>query len=191
MLISTRIFGLVCGFVLGFTLSEAGARADAPPTFADRSDEETAGSERRFAFLVNPLAASVGVFGGEVDFVLGRFAAIAVEADLYRRGDGPGEALGAGLVVYPLGSALHGLYLEPRVAFARPFSAGIAEFDWSTDAVGLGATAGWQWTWDYGFSVRLGGGAMYFLGGSRADPSGEPLALGPQAVLDGSFGWAF
>jgi hypothetical protein len=83
------------------------------------------------------------------------------------------------------------LYVEPRVAYARPWSEALTKFDWTVDVVGVGGTAGWQWTWDYGFSVRLGGGAMYFLGGQRGAASNELLAVGPQIVLDGSLGWAF
>jgi hypothetical protein len=102
-----------------------------------------------------------------------------------------GLALGAGLPVYPLGRVLHGLYFEPRIAYARPMSEPIPFVDWRLDVLGLGTTAGWQWTWDYGFSVRLGGGAMYFVGGRRNGPSDGALALGTQLVLDGSLGWTF
>jgi hypothetical protein len=165
--------------------------ADDPPTFADRPDEDVRDADRAFGFLLNPLAIAVGIFGGEADFVLGRYAAVAVEGDLYRRGALAAAALGAGLLLYPQGSALHRLYLEPRFVYARPLSDGIARIDWSTEAVGVGATAGWQWTWDYGFSVRLGGGAMYFLGGPRGAPLDNPVALGPELVVDGSFGWVF
>jgi hypothetical protein len=180
-----------CVVTLVLTVSATAARADDPPTFADRTDADVRDADPRFAFLLNPLAMAVGVFGGEADFVLGRYAALAIEGDLYRRGDMTGEALGAGLAFYPMGSALEGFFLEPRLAYARPSSEAMTKADWSVDVVGLGGTAGWQWTWDYGFSVRLGGGAMYFLGGPRSGPSSEPLALGPQVVLDGSLGWAF
>ena len=168
--------------------SETPARADDPPTFADRRDEEVRDTDRSFDVLLNPLAMTIGLYGGEVDFVLGQYVVVAVEGAVYRRGDGTGETLGVGLLVYPLGGALQRLYFEPRVAYARPWS--LAEPDWSANVVGLGGTAGWQWTWDYGFSVRVGGGAMYFLGGQGDGPHGA-LPVGPQVVLDGSVGWAF
>src|ERR1700681_2084524 len=108
-----------CVVALVFTVSTSLASdTDDPPTFADRTDEEVGDTDRRFAFLLDPLAMAVGVFGGEADFVLGRYAALAIEGDLYRRGDMTGEALGAGLAIYPLASALHGLYVEPRIAYA-------------------------------------------------------------------------
>jgi hypothetical protein len=167
------------------------ARADDTPTFADRSDDEVGDPDRAWGFLLNPLATAIGVYGGEVDFVLARFAAVAVEGDLYRRGDATGLAVGTGLLLYPFGSALHKLYVEPRIVYARPLSAPITAFDWGTDVIGLGATTGWQWTWDYGFCLRVGGGAMQYLGGPRRESSDGGLALGPQLVLDGSLGWAF
>lgn len=175
-------------FVVVLFASEASARAEDSPTFADRTDEEIREADRRLNVLLNPLAMSIGVYGAEVDFVLGRYAAVGLEGALFRRGDDMGQTLGVGLLVYPFGEALQRLYFEPRVAWARPW--GLSKIDWSADTLGLGATAGWQWTWDYGFSVRVGGGAMYFLAG-QTDGLNGALRSGPQVVLDGSLGWAF
>jgi hypothetical protein len=182
------VYGL---FILESVAVSSEARAEEPATYADRPDEEIGEADRTVAFLLNPLATAVGVFGGEADFVLGRFAAVAVEGDVYRRGDVTALAIGAGLPVFPMGRALHGLYLEPRITYARPIGEPIPAFDWNADVMGLGATAGWQWTWDYGFSVRIGSGAMCFVGWPRRGPSDGRLALGVQLVLDGSLGWAF
>jgi hypothetical protein len=103
----------VASCALPLTLSIAPtARADDTPTFADRADEDSRDSDRRSGFLLNPLAMAIGVFGGEADFVLARHAAVAVEGDLYRHSDAIGAAIGVGLLVYPLGSALHELYVE-------------------------------------------------------------------------------
>jgi hypothetical protein len=97
--------------------------------------------------------------------------------------------VGSGLLVYP-GAVFHGLYLEPRVVYARPLGERLTRFDLDSDALGAGATAGWQWTWDYGFTVRLGAGGMYFMGG--AGGVSQKLAVaGPQLVMDGSIGWTF
>jgi hypothetical protein len=176
---------------LALLLAAPAARAAEPPTFADRTDEDSGEADRRFGFMLDPLAMAIGVFGGEVDFVLGRHAAVAVEGALYRRDGTTATVLGAGLLVYPWGNALHGAYLEPHVAYARPLSEPFSQFDWSVDALGLGATAGWQWTWDYGFSVRFGGGVTYFLGSPRNGALDGAFALGPELVLDGSLGWVF
>lgn len=185
----TRSF-TACAFTAAVFSVVSEVRADDVPTFADRPDDELGDSDRNLGFLLNPLAMALGVFGGEADFVIGRYAAVAVEGSLYRRNDGTGVALGTGLLVYPMGSALHRLYLEPRIAYACPLSAIRPKIDWSSDAVGLGASAGWQWTWDYGFSVRLGAGAMYFIGASGSGTDSVVLA-GPQLVLDGLLGWSF
>ncbi len=177
------------GLVLALATAAAQASADDPPTFADRADETGRDVDRGLALFLNPLDMAVGLYGGELDLVLGRYAVVAFEGAVYRRGDAMGEAIGAGFIVYPLGGALHGLYVQPRMAYAHPWT--MAQLDWSADVVGLGGTAGWQWTWDYGFSVRVGAGAMYFFGGSQADASSSSLGVGPQIALDGSLGWAF
>jgi hypothetical protein len=174
--------------VLVATTAPARAAEDVP-TFADRSSKDIVDIDRSFAIMLNPLAIAVGVYGGDVDFVLGRHFAASVEGDVYNLNGTTATAFGAGLLFYP-SVAFHGLYIEPRVAFARPLSEGLLHVDWNSDALGVGATAGWQWTWDYGFTVRLGGGGLYYLGGPSPTPNAVALA-GPQLVVDGSLGWAF
>lgn len=167
------------------------ARADDRPTFADRSDEEVRDSDRVWGLLLNPLATAVNIYGGEVDFVFARFAAFAVEGALYRRGETAELAGGMGLLFYPLGVAFQKLYIEPRAVYLHPLNALLADIDWVRDVIGVGTTVGWQWTWDYGFSIRIGAGAMYYATGARSVPSTAGLPQGPQLVLDGSLGWVF
>jgi hypothetical protein len=157
------------------------------PTFADRSDRDVAGDDRTFAILLNPLAAAVGVYGAETDFVLGHHLAVSLEGAFYGLSGSPATAVGSGLLVYP-GGVFHGLYLEPRLLYVRPLGEKLTRFDLGTDVLGAGATAGWQWTWDYGLTVRIGAGATYFVGGSG--PGGVPLE-GPELAMDGSIGWTF
>jgi hypothetical protein len=163
--------------------------ADDVPTYADRSTKDVVDVDRTFAIMLNPLALATGVYGGDVDFVLGKHFAASVEGDIYNLSGTTATAFGAGLLFYP-SVAFHGLYLQPRVVYARPLTEGLVHFDLNSDAFGFGATAGWQWTWDYGFSVRLGGGGMYFIGGPSPTPNALALS-GPQFVMDGSIGWAF
>ena len=85
--------------------------------------------------------------------------------------------------------ALHGWYVDPQVVYIKPVNEGPVHFDWHSDGAGFGATSGWQWTWDYGFAVRLGAGAMYYAGGG-GDPQSAPIR-GAQLVMDGAVGWAF
>jgi hypothetical protein len=173
--------------ILSAITAISAAHAEEAPTFADRTEREVVGEDRTFALLVNPLAAAVGVYGGEADFVLGRHFAASVEGAVANAGDSLGLAVGGGLLFYP-GTTFHGLYLEPRMVYVRPLTEKVTRFDLGTDVLGVGATAGWQWTWDYGFTVRLGVGGMYFAGGGS---SGELGLSGPELVMDGSVGWAF
>jgi hypothetical protein len=187
-------FAMGIGFLavpaLGATVSD-----EEVPTFADRSDEATDDSTRSLAFMFNPLAMAAGVFGAEADFAFANRLAITLEGDVFDLGGAtPAAALGVGLVLYPVRHAFHGLYLEPRVLFAHPVRESPLEVDWRTDAVGLGGTAGWQWTWDYGLSVRLGAGAMEYFGGPASVAPGSSLALrggDVQLVADASLGWTF
>ncbi len=167
------------------------ATADEPPTFADRSDEALRDADRSRALLLNPLAMPMGIFGAEADWAPVRFAALALEAAVYLRQGVPATAVGVGLLFYPQGSVFRGLFVEPRLVYARPVAEPVPELDWSIDVVGAGGTVGWQWTWDYGFTVRLGGGVIDFLGGSRTDAAGDAVALGPSLVVDGCVGWVF
>jgi hypothetical protein len=179
---------LAClAFVAALLAVAPGSSADDAPTFADREDDDVRAGDRAFGFMINPLAMALGVFGGEADFVLGRHAAVAVEGGLYRRRESTAIATGVGLLVYPFSGALQGAYVEPHLIYARRLNESVAPLEGGADAIGLGATAGWQWTWDYGLSVRVGAGVMYFLG----DAGPNMLATGPQPVLDGSFGWTF
>jgi hypothetical protein len=181
------LFGLVVATVL--STSPASWALDDAPTFADRDDADIEDADRKLGILFNPLAIAYGVYGGEVDFVLGRHFAASVEGAVYDLDGTVSTAFGAGLLFYPR-AAFHGLYFEPRVVYARPLDEGLIHFDLHSDVFGFGATAGWQWTWDYGFTVRLGGGGMYYVGG--ADPTPNAVALsGPQLVMDGSIGWTF
>jgi len=165
------------------------AHAEAAPTFADRPDEAVRDADRAVCVLLHPLAMAVGVYGAEADVTLGGATALAVEGHVLARGGPAASVVGLGLLLYPRG-ALRGPYLEPRAVYARPLDGAAPRVDFSADVLGAGATAGWQWTWDYGPSVRVGGGAMYFFGGASPVATG-PLAAGPQLVLDAAFGWAF
>jgi hypothetical protein len=165
------------------------ARGDDRPTFADRFTKDVVDVDRSFAIMLDPLAIATGVYGGDVDVVIGKHFAASVEGDIYNVTGTTALAFGAGMIFYP-GVAFHGLYLEPRLVFARPLGEGLVKVDWSSDALGVGATAGWQWTWDYGFSLRLGGGGIYYVGGPSPTPNAVALG-GPQIVVDGSIGWAF
>lgn len=167
------------------------ASADEGATFADRDGAEADETERNLAFMINPLAVAAGVFGGDVDWVLVRRVALSAEGAVFQLTDGDvSAALGVGLLVYPIRTTFHGLVLEPRAVYARPLREPLTRFDWTTNVVGVGGVAGWQWTWDYGLTVRLGAGVLKFFGG-RHTPGIPVGAAGLDVVLDGSLGWVF
>ena len=172
------------------------ASADEPPTFADRGEASVDEDDRTLAFLLNPFRTALGVFGMEADFVFAPRFAAAVDVAAVRRSGATDVTVAAGLLFFPLRGAFHGLYTEGRVLYARPFDEPVSRVDWRRDAVGFGGLAGWQWTWEYGLSVRLGAGAQYYVGATESS-SGAPraaIALGSERVelvVDASLGWVF
>jgi hypothetical protein len=172
------------------------AHADEPPTFADRGEASVDEDDRTLGFLVNPFRTALGVFGMEGDFVFAPRFAAAVDVAAVRRSGATDITLAAGLLYFPLRGAFHGLYVEPRVLYVRPFDEPVSRVDGKSDAVAFGGTGGWQWTWEYGLSVRLGAGAQYYVG-AEASSSGAPraaIALGSdrvELVVDASLGWVF
>jgi hypothetical protein len=172
------------------------ARADDPPTFADRGDAAIDDDDRAMGFLFNPFRAALGVFGLEGDFVVSPRLAAAVDVAAVRRNHATDVALTLGFLVFPLRGAFHGLYLEPRTLYVRPYEEPVSTIDWKKDAAAFGGTAGWQWTWDYGFSVRAGAGAQYYVGAavSSSGAARAAVALGSdrvELIVDASLGWVF
>jgi hypothetical protein len=166
------------------------AFADDPPTFADRADDAIEDADESVAVLVSPLAVACGVFGGEADVIVQRSIALALDAAVYGTGassPAPLGAVGAGVLLYPLGTALHAFYVEPRVVYTRALRSDLGGAPGWVSAVGV---VGWQWTWDYGLSVRLGGG---LAASTRGFPERAPaLTVGPVAlVADAALGWAW
>lgn len=187
---SIAALGLL-GFATTFTSI---ARADdEAPTYADRPDDDEE-ADRAIGVFFNPLGAAVGVYGGEVDVVVGRKVTLNLQGAIYRVGDTSGRGLGFGAQFFPFRSAFHGFYLYPQIAYAHA-SADVLGTSVSGDVLGFGGTAGWQWTWDYGFSLRIGGGVLWFAdvaSATSSDGSQVRLALdGARPVLDASLGWTF
>jgi hypothetical protein len=177
------------------------AVADDAPTFADRSGPSVEGRDRSFALFVNPLAMAYGVFGGEADWVASSAIVASVDAaavrtsawapgSTHRRG---GVAVGGAITAFPWGGALHAFYVGARLGFVRSVDEPLLHVDRGVDVLELGIAAGWQWTWDYGLSVRVGAGPLIAVGGVPPAMSPEVL-VGPvrfAAVADASIGWAF
>ena len=153
-------------------------------------DEKPAHSVGLFA---NPLGLALGYYGGEVDVPVSRHVAIGGEVQYYALGDTTAFGAGAGVLVFPTKETFEGLYLYPRVSYANATSKA-GDIVVTADVYGIGATAGYQWTWDSGFSVRLGGGVVYYAASAHASADGveAKVALdGAKPVLDGNVGWVF
>ena len=150
----------------------------------DHLDAFDDGGPPSFALLANPLALLFGAFGAEGDVVLGDAAALSVEGDWVSSSGTTVYAGTVGLPVFPWRTLFHGFYLHPRATAALAFGDGA----WA-HVLGLGGTAGWQQTWRFGLTLRIGGGATY----QRAlEPGGAGLAiLGVRPLLDGEIGWVF
>lgn len=150
---------------------------EAPPppprdTVERRSDDAP---DRAVAVYANPLALALGVLGAEVDLALARHVALSLEGARYAIDGVVAHGVGVGAIVFPTHGAFEGLFVHPEIAYARVTGGG--------DLVSSGMTIGYAWTWDAGFSLRLGGGVAY-------DRS-TAFASGVRPTLDASVGWAF
>jgi hypothetical protein len=120
--------------------------------------------------------------GAEVDVVLGDTAALSVAGAWLPRGSA-GYGVAVGMPLFPARVPFHGLFVHPRLAWARSWAFGAM-----VNVASIGATMGWEVTWRPGFTLRLGAGVAYeqSLGPDTGVAAGrvEPLA-------DGAVGWAF
>jgi hypothetical protein len=179
------IFGLSCALLL----LQMGGRAFAEdvPTSADRDDDSAEDADATAAVMFAPLAIAFGVFGGEADLVVRRSLAVSLDAAASRPDGATLGALGVGLLIYPLRPAFHGWYLLPRLAYTHILGQSRIS---GLGALSVVALSGWQWTWDYGLSIRLGAGVA---GSTRGAPVSAPeLHVGPLGlVADAGLGWAW
>ncbi len=83
---------------------------------------------------------------------------------------GYGFSIRAGPRFFPQGRRLDGAYVLPFVDFAYA-SASSDTSSAEVSILGLGAEAGYSWTWSNGFSINLGGGLSYgfYLKGTKPD----------------------
>jgi hypothetical protein len=177
--------GVACAFA--FCLGASSASADSVPLFADRTDDVVEDADETLAVMFEPLAMAYGAFGGEADFVLQRSLALGVDAAASRPVGVTVGALGVGLLAYPLQTVFHGLYLEPRLVYGHALGQSSTSGIGEVSAVGI---SGWQWTWDYGLSIRLGAGVAVSSGG--ASPQAPRVQVGALAIVaDAGLGWAW
>jgi hypothetical protein len=164
----------------GGTARAAESRADVETDHIDAFDD---GGPRSFGLLVNPAALAFGTVAAEGDFVVADLAAASVGGTYTSLGGTTAYGAELGLPIYPWKVVFHGFYLHPRVLWAHAAADG-----GSVDVLGGGASMGWQWTWRFGLTLKVGAGAAYATP-LQGGPSVAVTGLRP--VLDGQVGWVF
>jgi len=163
-------------------------RAGAVETGADvETDHVSAiddGGPRRVGILVNPLPASIGWVGGEVDAAIGERVAVTVEGDTRVSGI-TGYAASVGAALFTQGLVFRGWYLHPSAEWAHEAAAGV-----SATGVGGSVRTGYEWTALAGATLRLGAGVSY----ARETVSGAAVRVdlgGLRPLVDLELGWVF
>jgi hypothetical protein len=165
----------------GASTARAAATRDVETDHIDATDDR---GPRTFALLVNPLELAFGEMGVEADLALGEDAAASLQGSVYSVGPTSAWAATLGLPFFPQRLAFHGFYLHPRFSIATATTLGS-----SAQVLGAGGTAGYEWTWTWGGTLRLGGGASWWTT-FAGDATGLTLS-GVRPELDASIGWVF
>ncbi len=141
--------------------------------------------------FVNPLGIAFGVYGAEVDFAVAEQLTLNINGSFHKSGNTTAFGGGLGAQWFPLEKAFHRFWIMPRVDFA---AATAEEGGTSADAklLAVGGLLGWQWTWEGGFSIRLGGGALYYTAIAEDEDKAVEVGLkGVLPALDFSIGYTF
>jgi hypothetical protein len=158
--------------------------ASTPDVETDHVDATDDRGPRTFGILVDPLELAFGEMGVEADMALGEDVAASMKGSVYDVGPTSAWAATLGLPIFPQRFAFHGFYLHPRFSIASATTLGF-----SAQVFGAGGTAGYEWTWNWGGTLRLGGGASWWTVFSG---DGTALTLsGVRPELDATIGWVF
>jgi hypothetical protein len=179
----TRIALAAAAAMLAFMPRAVAAEtpADVETDHIDAIDD---GRPRSAAVVVDPIAMSLGQLGAEVDVAVGEIIAVSMAGDWTPRGAATVARAELGAAFFPQRFAFHGLYVRPWLECMS--AAGDSP---SGRAIGVGATVGYEWTWPFGATLRVGGGVSYakVLEGEKGAMAMEGLA--PR--LDANIGWVF
>jgi hypothetical protein len=147
--------------------------------------------------FVNPLGMLAGGLNAEIAFAINRSTALTVGgAFASSRASAGSVSLSAtayggqvGLQFFPQERVFNRFYVNPFVIALR---AHVRDGGSGTDATlaGGGALAGYQWTWNGGFSIRLGGGLAYVHAVARSGDD-EIAFTGMGPALEGALGWTW
>jgi hypothetical protein len=177
-----KVLGVTVGVITAAMLLFAPAKA-----FCSDSSYPT----KTAGIFVNPLGIAFGVFGAEFDYAVAEKLTLNISGSFYKTGNTTAFGGGVGAQWFPLEKAFHRFWIMPRVDFAAATAEeqGISA---SAKLLAVGGLLGWQWTWDGGFSIRLGGGAMYYT--ALAEDEDKTVEVGLKGVLpslDFSIGYTF
>jgi len=181
------------------------APATVPPTPVNAPAEdygapaehaEPAGKDQMaFGVFLNPLYALFGRYELNLAFSPTHLVSLNVTGAYYDIKSSPLETKivggDVGAQFFLSGQKpMHGAYIYPRVLY---YSASVSDSIESIKATlfGSAVTGGYQWNWQP-FSLRLGGGIVYYKVSGQSDSSGPTVTLkGVYPMLDANIGFVF
>jgi hypothetical protein len=152
----------------------------------DHIDAADDGGPRSVGVLVHPLAMAAAWLGAEVDVACGSNVVMSVGGEERWVFGTRGERVAVGLALYPQRFSFHGIYVHPLAMWQRAPDGGGGP----ANVFGAGVTVGYAWTWPFGATVRLGGGAAY-VRSLASDRQANSIATALRPQVDGDVGWVF
>ena len=153
--------------------------------------DEAEYSEKKRGIFVNPLGIAFGVFGAEYDHAVAERVTLNSGLSYFSKGNTTAVGFGVGVQWFVQEKAFHRFWIMPKIEFAAA-TAEEGGTSASSKLLAVGALLGWQWTWDGGTSVRLGGGALYYAAVAKDKEETVEVGLdGVAPALDLSIGYTF
>jgi hypothetical protein len=194
---SSASFARLAIGVVAIGWASAAGPAAAQPSQSGPAIERAAYPDKNYGVFVNPLGLLAGSLNVEIAFAINEKAAFTVGGAFAQAGVRIGsEGLSAtayggqvGLLIYPQERVFNRFYVNP---FAVGMRAHIKDGSLTSEAtlVGGGAIAGYHWTWNGGFSLRLGGGLAYVHAVATSGDA-EIVFAGVGPALEGALGWTW
>lgn len=171
------------------------AAAEPAASKAEESREHSSKDEFSMGIFFNPVSILFGFYGLELDFSPMRLVSFNVSGSYYSweltgvKTSAYGGDIGAQFFLTG-DKPMHGLYLYPRLAFAKAEASANGVKAQAT-LIGIGATVGYQWNWQP-FSLRVGGGIVNYMGGADSNNGAPSISLrGTMPAIDFALGFVF
>ena len=148
--------------------------------FSFASAQEETVAVRKNSFGVNVLGAFAGLIFGSVDIIMeyqhafSPAVAILVTPEVLFGSGFWGIGTGVGLNIYPIGKYLHGFYIS-----ILPYAGIVGAAGYIFTYFGGFLRLGYQWVFDSGFVLSLGGGGRW----------DNYFGIGPNLVLTLGYAW--